>query len=1255
MYRYTAGADTADAEPAAGGAGNGPSKPHGEPFGLACVLEIFRFSVSFISLEDGSDENAESMCAFGLQLVLASLESAGDDFARHAPLLTLVQDDLSRAVLAVAPAGHPPVLAATAATVLQLYMVMHLELKLQLEAFLRMVLLPLGEGRGEIPQESQRIALECIVDLCRQPNFVPDLYMNFDCDLERPNLFEELTALLSRNAFPVNCPLNATHLLSLEGLLAVVAGIADRSATAPPMPMGGGGGAAAEPAFDAIPTEYVDIWGDAEIGGSNGGASAAAAGASGVARATHLRRNRHLKRRLLACAEHFNRSYKKGLAYMQEIKLLPEPLEPKAVARFLKFAPNLDKEVVGEYIGDHKDFSVAVLTEYCNIFDFKGVTLDRALRSFLDGFKLPGEAQKISRILEVFAARYYTANPEAVEDADSAYVLSYSIIMLNTDQHNPQVKRKMTLEQFIRNNRGTNGGKDWPRETLEAIFVGIVNDEIKLTDDAAPTLTASKWADMMRSSSGGKGRMLATPEVEEAMLYDTDLFGIVWSPTIAAVSVVFDHTVDESVLKEALDGFLGIARIAGHHRLTDVMDHLVATLCKFAAPAHLHGDGGGGGGNGGNGGSGSSRPSVQFGEDDRARTAAVTAFTVANRYGDSLRAGWCNLLDLILRLHKLGLLSDKVAAGLTVDERDGGTMRAIDGSKASTSAAQPEKLQKKVSSSSSLLRGFSQLLSLESDYYATAEVPLTEQEKEAEQRAMRCVEACRVDEVFADSKFLEAESLLHMVRALTWAAGPAGAAGAGAAAAENSNGNGGGGSGVMEGAVSAEDEDTALFCLDILIAVTLRNRDRIRLLLPHVYGYLRTIVQSAQVPTPLAERAIFELLRIAQRLLPYKEELAEELLDSLRLMFALEPAVADAFIERIARELCVLVQVAAGHIKGPKGWDTICKLLMASARHPDAAGHGFQALALIMAERESDGGGDGSGGGSSGGGGGGDGVGGEGVYVGGYARPWNIGACIEAAAAFVDAHQGGEERSVAALALLSSASNSVCEWCSGAADGGAMAVAAAVQKGLAPGAPEPSPLEAVTALRAEMLVGSWGDIVTELRRVAETEDRPGVRDDAVLTLQRVLLAAEGLNAPATHWMAVLDGTLLPMLTELGDRCKKARGGAEGRTAHERTARLAVSCVAKTFLQYLGAMLEAATPSQFTQAWLAVLDRMESLLKNAKSEELIEAVPEAVKNMLLVMSAQGVLAPGAPQGLWETTWKRAAVIDPGLTPAIVGAK
>ena len=223
--------------------------PHGEPFGLACVLEIFRFACSFISLDDPADENAETMCAFGLQLVLSSLESAGDDFAKHPALLTLVQDDLSRAVLAVAPAGNPPVLAATAATVLQMYMVMHHDLKLQLEAFLRVVLLPLAEGpKPAVPgaktntgqdtnlAESQRIALECIVDLCRQPEFVPDLYVNYDCDLERPNLFEEVCALLSRSAFPrEGSGVGQTNLLCLEGLLAIVGGIADRSADAPPV------------------------------------------------------------------------------------------------------------------------------------------------------------------------------------------------------------------------------------------------------------------------------------------------------------------------------------------------------------------------------------------------------------------------------------------------------------------------------------------------------------------------------------------------------------------------------------------------------------------------------------------------------------------------------------------------------------------------------------------------------------------------------------------------------------------------------------------------------------------------------------------------------------------------------------------------------------------------------------------------------------------------------------------------------------
>jgi hypothetical protein len=58
----------------------------------------------------------------------------------------------------------------------------------------------------------------------------------------------------------------------------------------------------------------------------------------------------------------------------------------------------------------------------------------------LQGFRLPGEAQKIDRLMEKFAERYVSCNPGAFKSADVCYVLAYSVIMLNTDAHNPQVR-----------------------------------------------------------------------------------------------------------------------------------------------------------------------------------------------------------------------------------------------------------------------------------------------------------------------------------------------------------------------------------------------------------------------------------------------------------------------------------------------------------------------------------------------------------------------------------------------------------------------------------------------------------------------------------------------------------------------------------------------------------------------------------------------------------------------------------------------
>ena len=56
---------------------------------------------------------------------------------------------------------------------------------------------------------------------------------------------------------------------------------------------------------------------------------------------------------------------------------------------------------------------------------------------------MPGEAQKIERLMEVFSSRYVQCNPEAVaklHSTDTFFILAFAIILLNTDLHTPNIK-----------------------------------------------------------------------------------------------------------------------------------------------------------------------------------------------------------------------------------------------------------------------------------------------------------------------------------------------------------------------------------------------------------------------------------------------------------------------------------------------------------------------------------------------------------------------------------------------------------------------------------------------------------------------------------------------------------------------------------------------------------------------------------------------------------------------------------------------
>jgi len=60
----------------------------------------------------------------------------------------------------------------------------------------------------------------------------------------------------------------------------------------------------------------------------------------------------------------------------------------------------------------------------------------------------------------------FLSSAAEINSQDATYVLSYSVIMLNTDLHNPQVRKRMDLQAYSRNLRGVNENKDFDPEYL---------------------------------------------------------------------------------------------------------------------------------------------------------------------------------------------------------------------------------------------------------------------------------------------------------------------------------------------------------------------------------------------------------------------------------------------------------------------------------------------------------------------------------------------------------------------------------------------------------------------------------------------------------------------------------------------------------------------------------------------------------------------------------------------------------------------
>jgi len=226
---------------------------------------------------------------------------------------------------------------------------------------------------------------------------------------------------------------------------------------------------------------------------------------------SQLEKAKQRKTALINGIRQFNFKPKRGIKVLIEEGFIARDT-PEDIATFLLQNDRLDKAMMGEYLGEGDPQNVAIMHAFVDSMNFTKRRFVDALRQFLQSFRLPGESQKIDRFMLKFAERYITGNPNAFANADTAYVLAYSVIMLNTDQHSSKLKgARMTREDFIKNNRGINDNADLPEGYLSGIYDEIAHNEIVLSTErenaAALGLTAQAPAGGIASRAG---QVLAT-------------------------------------------------------------------------------------------------------------------------------------------------------------------------------------------------------------------------------------------------------------------------------------------------------------------------------------------------------------------------------------------------------------------------------------------------------------------------------------------------------------------------------------------------------------------------------------------------------------------------------------------------------------------------------------------------------------------------------------------------------------------------
>lgn len=625
------------------------------PYSLPSIRELFRVLIDL--LDPHNRQHTDTMRVMALRIIDVALEVAGPSIARHPSLAALAKDDLCRYLFQLVRSEQLAILTGSLRVAGTLLSTCRSVLKLQQELYLSYLVACL-HPRVEIPREAgidpslyegvpqapklvkqpssqtnsgrstpvpvkdrQKLGLEggsrkpeareamveSIGVLSRIPSFMVELFVNYDCEVDRADLCEDMIGLLSRNAFPDSATWSTTNVppLCLDALLGYVQFLYDRMNDEP------------------VQGNYPPL--------------------------ESLRRQRKTKKLIIKGAQMFNEEPKAGIAYLTNHGIIEDAKNPVLVARFLKGTGRLSKKVLGDFIS--KRDNEELLGAFVDLLDFSGRNVVEALRELLSSFRLPGESPLIERIVTTFSEHYMEkAQPDGIADKDALYILTYAIIMLNTELYNPNVKsqNRMSFPAFARNLRGVNGGSDFAEEFLQEIYDSIKENEIILPDEHENKHAFDyAWKELLLKSSTA-GEMV----VGETNVYDAEMFEATWRPVVATLSYVFMSASDDAVYSRVVNGFDQCAQVAARYGLTESFDRIVSSLASISTLA-------------------TNKPpstalntevqagkksvmvselAVKFGRDFRAQLATVVLFRVLAGNESTPKQGWEHIIRILSNL-----------------------------------------------------------------------------------------------------------------------------------------------------------------------------------------------------------------------------------------------------------------------------------------------------------------------------------------------------------------------------------------------------------------------------------------------------------------------------------------------------------------------------------------------------------------------------------------------------------------------------